>query len=241
MAGLDDIYDPNTVARQSGRKTLADLIFQAVKTVLLDTHTCLPAEITVVRSTSEVDIQPLLKRKFANGDLVSLPVIQNVPVHIIRGKDYSIKVPIVVGDTGMAIFAERSLDVWGVSGGLVDPADTRMHDLSDAIFVPGLYPFSDPAPVGSSASAATDMVLTNGDAQLYLQKAGTFLAKNSTNELFLLIDQLFQVVEDMNTQLALTTVNTIFGLSPLNNAAQFTTFEGEIANLKTMWETLKGS
>ena len=30
-----------------------------------------------------------------------------------------------IGDTGIALFCERSLDVWGVQGGLVDPKDAR--------------------------------------------------------------------------------------------------------------------
>lgn len=52
--------------------------------------------------------------------------------------------PVAVGDTGLLIFSDRSLDVWLATGGIVDPGDDRRHALSDAVFVPGLRPFSSP-------------------------------------------------------------------------------------------------
>jgi hypothetical protein len=56
-------------------------------------------------------------------------------------------VPVAVGDTGLLVFADDSLDVWLSKGGLVDPLDDRHHALSDAIFIPGLRPFSNPVSV----------------------------------------------------------------------------------------------
>lgn len=56
-------------------------------------------------------------------------------------------VNVSVGDTGLLVFCDDSLDVWLSKGGLVDPLDDRHHALSDAVFVPGLRPFSNPVSV----------------------------------------------------------------------------------------------
>jgi hypothetical protein len=55
--------------------------------------------------------------------------------------------PVSVGDTGLLVFADGSLDVWLARGGVVDPLDDRHHALSDAVFIPGLRPFSNPISV----------------------------------------------------------------------------------------------
>lgn len=56
-------------------------------------------------------------------------------------------VPVAVGTTGLLVFCDDSLDVWLSKGGLVDPLDDRHHALSDAVFIPGLRPFSNPVSV----------------------------------------------------------------------------------------------
>ena len=48
--------------------------------------------------------------------------------------------PLVAGDTGLLIFADRALDEWYRKGGAVDPIDARAHSLADAVFLPGLRP-----------------------------------------------------------------------------------------------------
>jgi hypothetical protein len=50
--------------------------------------------------------------------------------------------PISVGDPGLLVFADGSLDVWLSHGGLVDPLNDRHHALSDAVFIPGLRSFN---------------------------------------------------------------------------------------------------
>lgn len=59
----------------------------------------------------------------------------------------SLVLPVAKGDTGLLIFCDSSLDVWLARGGLVDPLDDRHHSLSDAVFIPGLRPFSSPITV----------------------------------------------------------------------------------------------
>ena len=220
----------------------------AVRAGLLETHTCIPVQVMAVVSPSNVTVQPLLMRRFKASPTVPtsvalpLPIIQNVGVLQPRGATYSIKMPIAVGDLGIALFCERSLDKYMAGAGvLTDPADTRMHHLSDPIFVPGLYPFKLPLSAGSGSSATTDLVLTNGLLEMSLQKAGTLLVKNEAVELMDLLNQLITLVINMNTQLVAATTNTILGPMPLNNAALFAEYLAETTALQVQFDTLKGS
>lgn len=251
----DSLFDPANTAYDSQTLPFDVIMLKAIDGALRDLHTWLPAKITSVISPSMVSIQPLLKRKFKNGDLVDLPVIQNVQVIMPRSSTYWIKLPFKVGDTGIALFCERSLDVWAVSGGSVDPLDNRTHDLSDAVFIPGLYPITSPVTLPATASAATDLVVHNGLADLVVQAAGRFQIKNSGNELIDLLSQIVdllsqtqQKVAQMNTNLAASTTLTLLGPQPLSTAALFTTTASEVTALraqvlldKIKLDTLKGS
>ncbi len=162
----------------------------AIEGILYNLHTALPCRVTVVHNNSYVNVQPLIQRRYTTGTLVALPEIQMVPVSHPRGQDYWIKLPIAVGDLGTIIFCERSIDSWKVKGYLTDPKDARRHDLSDAIFFPGVYPMSENLP-----GDADDMILHNGDAELYLQKEGKFLVQGPEEELLDLVSQLADTVQ----------------------------------------------
>jgi len=167
---LDSLYDPGADAVDSETPTFAELIFTAIRTKQLGLHVSFPAQITQLQGTDIVSIQPMLMKKYYDGKVVPMPIIQDIPVMFPRGAGYSIRYPIAVGDTGLAVVSERSLAVWKVSGGIVDPDDPRLHDLSDAVFYPGLYPESDPIP----ATNEDAIELTNGDATISINPDGTF-------------------------------------------------------------------
>lgn len=191
---FDDDFSEDQDSKQNETPQMDKVLFDAINGVLYDLHTAMPAQVVAIRGNSYVDIQPMLKRKYATGRVVNLPVIQNVPICVPRGADYAIKVPIAVGDTGFAIFSERSIDRWSVAGGLVDPKDSRRHDLSDAVFYPGLYPMDDQV-----EGAADDMVLQNGDAQLTIQKSGKFKLANEDQELLNILVQLVDTLKTAST------------------------------------------
>lgn len=240
---FDKIFDDSKDDLQNETPTQAQVLQAAIDAALLEVHTWLPCKITRVRSNAKVDIQPQIKRKFKDGVLIDLPIIQNVLVVHPRGADYGVKLPIAVGDTGIGLFCERSLDVWAVSGGQVDPKDGRHHQLTDAIFIPGLYPSSN-----QIAGAATDMVLQNGtqaiitlkkdgdmtlknkDATITLQKTGKFLIKGQPEELF---DNLVNL---LNTLIAATVIDPISGPLPLDPATLV-----QLNLIKTKITSLKGT
>lgn len=97
-------------------------------------------------ATQRAEVQPLVKELETGdtGDLEasSLPPIHNVPVVFPGAGAFRLTFPIAAGDTVLLIISDRSLDKWKGQGGEVDPVDPRNHNLSDAIAIPGLRPFS---------------------------------------------------------------------------------------------------
>lgn len=214
---------------QNETPTLSKVVTEAIEARLTDLHVALPGRVEKFdKTTMKADIQPLLQRKFANGDLVDLPVITDVPVMFPRTASAIISMPLKKDDTGLIICSERSLDTWVLKGGIVDPKDTRKHDLSDGVFIPGLFPFSQPS------MAEDDVILLkNGllGAALRIKNDGKFQLKNETSgfELIsLLVDTLTEII-------SLTVLDPLSGALPLtpDKVTAFT-------ELKVKLETLKG-
>jgi hypothetical protein len=201
----------NQSPRASRSPELAELLRTAINYHLDDLHVMLPGSVQLYDPTSQTaNIQPLIKRRVKCADgtelLETLPVLVKVPIVFPRGggtPGFFITFPIQPGDYVMLVFAERSLDVWladptADSTNPVDPGEFRKHDISDAVAIPGLYPFLSPltdaspvnmamgksggpqihvtpADVRLGSAAATKGVARNTDPVSVTVPAGTFL------------------------------------------------------------------
>ena len=173
--------------------TPSDIMRQAINYQLRGVNTSIPAEIVKYDYTKQkADVQPLLRKKYKDGTVESLPIITNVPVVFPKGGAFSMHWPLSVGDSMLLVFAQRSLDEWLIDGGEVTPQDPRMMDLSDAIAIPGLMPFS-PA---SSAPDNDNFNLEIGSARMRISPSGQFCFHGLTDEL---IDLIQQIVGEMQT------------------------------------------
>ncbi|MDQ7851875.1 Gp138 family membrane-puncturing spike protein [Klebsiella michiganensis] len=65
------------------------------------------------------------------------PLLVDVPVIFPRGGGCTLTFPVKEGDECLVIFADRCIDFWWQSGGIQEPVDGRMHDLSDAFCIAG--------------------------------------------------------------------------------------------------------
>lgn len=153
--------------------TLQDLLARFRESMVADLHTALPGKIVKYdESTQKADVQPLIKERYTDESGAQqsreLPVIPAVPVQFPGAGGYRITFPVAVGDTGLIMFAEASLDKWLVSGGTVDPAEERRHDLTDAIFLPGLRDFGH-----ALTSAPTDRATFGKDDGLQIHVDGS--------------------------------------------------------------------
>jgi hypothetical protein len=150
--------------------TLSTLLVDAIQSRLLDLHVMLPAKVTKYNAQhGTVDVKLLLKNQRPQPDgsvtLKDFPPVQDVPVAWPRCGKAWLTMPLADGDTGMVIFADRNLSNWAASnkGETVDPKDLGMHNLSGAVFLPGLTPTSSPID-----SPSTDHTVLHTESELHL-------------------------------------------------------------------------
>lgn len=116
-------------------------------------------------------IQPAIKgvEHDASGAEVSvnLPLLVDVPVIFPRGGGCTLTFPVSAGDECLVIFADRCIDFWWQSGGIQEPVDGRMHDLSDAFCIVG--PQSQAKKI--SAISTTTAQLRTDDGAAFIELA----------------------------------------------------------------------
>ena len=152
---------------------LSTVIEAAIKYHLGELNTSIPARILKYDETKqEAEVQPLIKRRYKDGRVISRAPITGVPVIFPAAGGGIITFPVKVGDTVLLVFSQRSIDRWVRSeGGEVDPLDNRKHDISDAMAIPGLFTLnqalqSDPDNVIIKFSGASISLTPNGEVNI---------------------------------------------------------------------------
>lgn len=237
-----------TETNTSETPSIAQVIIDAIEARLTEVHTSLPGKVqSYDKSTGMATIQPLIKRKFKDGDVVDLPICNQVPVAFPRTTTAWIHLPVKKGDVGLLLFSERSIDRYKNLGGSQDPKDPRKHSLSDAFFIPGGYPKTTPA-----TSVEADAIhIKNVSSQLIMREDGSFEVKNDLgtfsidksgkysigNDMAELLDLLERSYTRMSTildNILALTVPTGVGPSGVPiNAASFTADKVDVELLKT--------
>jgi len=203
--------------------TPTDIIRQAFNSMASQMHTCLPGEIVSYDYTKQkANVKILLRKQLKDSEVFTYPELTNVPVIFPRTSEFSMHWPLNSGDNVALFFSERSLDDWLNAGGTVTPLDPRKFDLSDAIAIPGLYPFSETSP----AEDNENFIINFGSAKFKMAPDGTFCFHGASEELMNIIDELFTLLQN-------TTVNTSLGPQPFLNVLSYTA-------LQARFETLKG-
>lgn len=183
-------------------------------------HTAMPGEIIDFNDEEcSATVQPHQMRRFSGQDEpVKLPPISKVPIQFPRTQNAWIRFPLSPGDKVTVIFASRSLDGWLQGDGTpVYDDDHRRFALTDAIAIPGIYPFAQgikPKGAKSSVELAykdTYLELTrDGKAKIAtangrfeMTPEGTLSIGNSDSELVSLVALLFDTLTQAKMQTAL--------------------------------------
>lgn len=173
----------------SDTPTLAALIQSYIDDTLLGTNIAMPA---IVRSydaeTRTATVQPTINNKVDDG-YEQLPLMQEVPVLMLGGRNSWISIPLQAGDMVLLVFSQKSLDAWldSKTGEPSDPRDDRVNHIYDAVAIPGLFPFSLSQ---QSSGSAVDLVIINKagtaqetkislkeNGQIHLGDNGEFIAR----------------------------------------------------------------
>lgn len=98
------------------------------------------------------------------------PLLVDVPVVFPRGGGCTLTFPVATGDECLVIFADRCIDFWWQNGGIQEPVDGRMHDLSDAFCIPG--PQSQAQKISDISTTAAQLRTDSGAAFIELAPGG---------------------------------------------------------------------
>lgn len=98
------------------------------------------------------------------------PLLVDVPVLFPRGGGCTLTFPVKAGDECLVIFADRCIDFWWQSGGVQEPVDGRMHDLSDAFCIVG--PQSQAKKISGISTTAAQLRTDDGSAIIELAAGG---------------------------------------------------------------------
>lgn len=155
---------------------LEDVMKAAIDARLIQLHTSMPGIVQSYDAQKQLaTVRPALKRTYADGTIIELPLLTNIPVVHPRANNAHIHLPIKQGDSVMVIFAERSIESWLSQGGVVDPDDPRKHHLSDAYCYPGLYPDNTPFVVTDTQA----IEIINQTSEIRIKTDGTTSIKGT--------------------------------------------------------------
>ena len=122
-------------------------------------NTCMPGKVETYDATRrEATVSPQVDDKYANDEVLRLPVLTGVPVIQITTANAGLVLPIAEGDGVLVLFAQRSIDRWLSAGNRGIPNDIRMHSLSDPIAIAGLLPFSETHSDGDGLVLFNDLI-----------------------------------------------------------------------------------
>jgi hypothetical protein len=95
-------------------------------------------------TSGTVDIQPLVQHFDKNSGFVDYPEIKGVPITQMASPQYSINVPVNLGDVGLVLWVDREVFTWlfGNTSGSHAPESGEMNNANDCIFIPFLQKFS---------------------------------------------------------------------------------------------------
>lgn len=117
---------------------------------MLDYRTATPCIVEAVSSDgTTVDVRPAIPmtRRVDGVESIALPQINGVPIAMFGSTKMGLFVvpPITAGDEGVLVISDRALDNWQFGEGIRPSPDAqtpRHHDITDAIFYPGVQRIS---------------------------------------------------------------------------------------------------
>lgn len=137
-------------------------------------HTAVPATIVSYDADSGLAVvQPQARFKKPDGNTLSYPTINGVPVAFPQSQGVSIAFPIKAGDGCLLVFSETALDYWLY--GKETSTDLKF-DLSNAIAIPNISTAGNDAMMEACAEDA--VVLSAGETRVKVKSDGVYITGN---------------------------------------------------------------
>lgn len=159
---------------------------------MLDVHTMLPAKVEEYEGhvSRKVRITPQVKFTAPSGITTDYPPIAGVPVLFPSTPRFSFLFDLKPGDTGLVLFSEAALGNWLNSQNAtepLEPEDATRFSMTDAIFIPGLFPYADVPQINAPSNGAYigyegSSIILNEDGTMSLSdKNGNTIATTATS------------------------------------------------------------
>lgn len=163
---------------------MGELLAETIAFVRGSINTAIPATVVSYDPARQTVVaKPTITARFQDGETgvilpFPLPTVANIPVAFPSSTGFAITWPLFPGDTVYLVLADRGLDEWKATGAAENfPQDSRRFDLTDAVAIPGLRPFTKPIP--ATGYSATAMVLEGVDVRLGSSAATDLVALSS--------------------------------------------------------------
>lgn len=202
-----------TIPEAPRSPTLAEVVRAAIDSRLRETHVALPGRVEKYDAAEQkADIKPMVQDLVPTREgtelVESLPVIPNVPVAFPRGGGYFMTFPLQQGDFVLLVFNERSIDTWASGDGAEkNPDDFRTHNLTDAVAIPGFYPFSQA--VGEGGIDANMVLGKDGGSTVHIKDDGEIhLGKEDPTEFIALAQKVLDELNDVKADFV--ALNAVF-------------------------------
>lgn len=232
--------------------SFADVILEAIRARMVETHTALPGVIELFDETTQTaKIRIPLKRHIRNTDTSAeteddWPILPAVPVWTFHAGGFHVTLPVAPGDECMVLFLERDASRWYENSQEEAPETRRVHDISDGVALVGLN--SGPQRIGSYN--ASDLVIGNdagtqsvilregggidieAAGDLSLAAAGDLVASNTKLGLGAGAEDVLGLLDEVLTLFLGLTVNTTTGVVITPSAATVVALKARIAAVK---------
>lgn len=192
--------------------------------------TALPATIVSFDANEQTaTVAPVMLEPYTDGVVAKISEIDYVPVMFPSAGGGALTFPVKAGDEVLLVFSSRNYDVWWNTGEVDKlPSTRRFNDLTDAIAIVGLTSRNN-----STQASTEDVVLKfNGndiilkaDGTLESTTTSTFSLSNGQEEFVNVLSEALQTIAD-------ATVNTVYGISPLNNKAAILAVKSRLDTFK---------
>ncbi|HCF7935798.1 TPA: phage baseplate protein [Klebsiella michiganensis] len=163
---------------------LAEVLASERKTLNEQMRVALPGIIQsfdpdAVTAVVQPTIRYIERDNDGNTSTQDYPLLVDVPVVFPRGGGCTLTFPVKEGDECLVIFADRCIDFWWQSGGIQEPVDGRMHDLSDAFCIVG--PQSQAKKISGISTTSAQLRTDDGSAFIEVSAGGDITATNAGN------------------------------------------------------------
>jgi phage baseplate assembly protein gpV len=161
----------------STESTQTELVKRTFRELMKGVCTSIPGHILAFDPATQLaQVQIGIIRIDTNGAEFTPPPLITVPVHFCGGVNFSVEYEINPGDEGIIIFSQRCIDGWKNTGGVAKNPIFRFHDLSDAVFLPGIR--SQPKVLPSFENDGIRLRNDDGTKYIWLKNDGTIVSNN---------------------------------------------------------------